>query len=179
MIEQNIKTDEGGNKAEEMNKNIKTEDNMEEDPEDDIFKSGILEEYKEIDYYGQPYTSESSSQIIADIKAAEINNKRTQYYKYVISRQKREFEAPFPFNDKDPGNEGTTDIKPLKTNEFANTERAILEIELQTANDESKKVYQIPKVRLQNAFTNTEEDIHEVMERYRAKANFYLTNDQR
>ena len=161
-----------------------TENNMEEE-EEDIFK-GPMEEFKELEYFGQKdywkdeKDKEGADLIESNINASIVKNKRTQLYKYVISRQKREFEAHNPFNDKEPGAEGSNlDIKPTKPTEFATTERAILEIELQTTNESSEKLYQVPKVRIQNSFTNTEEDIYEVMEKYKTKANQYLMNEQK
>ncbi len=183
MIEdgdENIHTESDGKKEEQDGKTKTEVDVPPEEEEEDIFK-GPLEEYKEVEYYGDPsYTSETSELIKSDINAAIIKNKRTQLFKFVIARQKREFEAHNPFNDKEPGSEGSNlDIKPTKPTEFATTERAILEIELQTANDSSEKLYQVPKVRLQNNFTNTREDIEGIMERYKKKADQYLTNEQK
>ena len=143
MDEQSVK-----NTNENMDKMASEADGKEiiEEEEEDIFK-GPLEEYKEIEYFGKKdfYTDdkdkEGAEATEFEITNAMVKNKRTQLYKYVISRQKREFEAHNPFNDKEPGAEGSNlDIKPTKPTEFATTERAILEIELQTANESSEKL---------------------------------------
>jgi hypothetical protein len=181
MIEdQSNKNTEEGNKTNEETeiKNSKVEDNQ--DDEEDIFK-GPLEEFKEVEYYGSgDYKTESSEIIENDISASKIKNRRNQFFKFVIARQKREFEAHNPFNDKEPGAEGTNlDVKPMKITEFPSTERAILEIELQTANESSEKSYQVPRVRLQNSFTSSEVDIDDIVIRYQQKAMHYLTNEAR
>lgn len=171
---------EGGLKNEDEDK-IKAEGRTQPDgeEEEDIFK-GPLEEFKEVEYIGDfdKYESDTKDLTEQEINSSMIINKRSQLFKYYITRQKKEFEAPITLYEKEPGSESNTlDIKPTKPNEYAMTERAILDIEIQTANESSEKTYQVPKVRLQNNFTNTSEDIIEIMERSKNIANYYLTNE--
>jgi len=170
-------TEEEGNKTNEENEQkMKTEENQDDE---DIFK-GDLEDYKEVEYYGKKdYTSPSAEVIENNINAAMIKNKRP-FYKYIIARPKKEFEAYYPFSDKEPGAEGSNlDVKPAKITEYPTTDKEVLEIELQTANESSDKAYQVPRVRLQNSFTNSAVDIDEIVDKYQQKASFYLTNNNR
>ena len=117
--------------------------------EEDLF-SGGYEEYIENIYKGDKnYTSNFSEAIKMDIESITVKNKRKQNIKIIIKRKKKEFESPLNFNDRDNDSQNL-DAKPQGPKEYVIADRAYLEIGLQTANENTEKSYQVPKVRTQN-----------------------------
>lgn len=111
-----------------------------------------------------------------------IKPKRTQLIKTIITKKRRDFEAPTSFNDKSPGEEGpisSTDIKQVKTNDYPMLDQAYMDIGLQTNNDFTNKSYQVPKVRTVNKFSQVEPNLHDLSDKFIAKANFYLNNSNK
>lgn len=149
------------------------------DPEenDDVVMD-LDEEYKEKSFYG---TTNFRSATTEDF-SSQIKLRRTQMIKLVIIRPRKEFESPISFNDKSPGEEGGVsafDIKPVRTNEYPMNDQAFLEIGLQTANQSNVKSYQVPKTRVQNAFTQVEPGLQDIVDKFENKAQFCLTNAQK
>ena len=143
--------------------------------EEDLF-SGGYEEYIENIYKGDVnYTSAYSNTIQAEIKSMEVKNKRKQQIKIIIKRKKREFESPLNFNDRDNDSQNL-DAKPQGPKEYLIVDRAYLDIGLQTANDNSEKSYQVPKLRTQNNFTQTETGLKDIIHEFEKKTNKYLND---
>jgi hypothetical protein len=147
--------------------------------EEELF-DGVYEEYKEREV--KPDFNYES--ILTDFENynSEIIQRRQQLYKIVITRPKREFNEKVIFSEKAPGEESSganSDIKQLKANEYPMTDRAVLEVGLQTENKSSKKAYQVPKMRIQNAFTQVEPGMSDIIDKFESKANFYLSNPQK
>ena len=111
-----------------------------------------------------------------------IKPKRAQLFKVIITRPKREFESPYTFNDKVPGEEGTVatfEIKSRPPNEYQTNEKPYIEIGLQTSNEEMEKSYQVPKMRTKNSFTQVEDDMSDIREKFESRANAYLTSSSK
>lgn len=148
----------------------------EQDENEDIF-AGEYEEYIEPVYIPKPdmhQTGFSFEEISSVVKP-----KRSQLFKVIITRPKREFESPYTFNDKVPGEEGTVatfEIKSRPPNEYQTNERVYIEMGLQTANESMEKSYQVPKMRTKNSYTQVEKDMSDIKDHFESTANFYLTN---
>ena len=108
-----------------------------------------------------------------------VTNRRTELYKIIITRQKREFEAPVTFNDKGPGEEGNGnnfEFKPFRSNDLPSGDRAVLEMGFQTNNEAYEKTYQVPRMRMQNALTQVEKGLGDIMSKLEAKVNVILND---
>ena len=152
----------------QINENGETAD---EDNED-LFE-GDYEEFQDKSFYAdtdyQPNLIENYSSI--------VSNRRQELYKIIIIRPKKEFEAPSAFNDKGPGEEGNGnnfEFKPIRSNEFPSGDRAILEMGFQTNNESYEKSYQVPRMRMQNALTQVENGLSDIIDIYENRANAYL-----
>ena len=108
-----------------------------------------------------------------------VTNRRTELYKIIITRQKREFEAPVTFNDKGPGEEGNGnnfEFKPFRSNDLPSGDRAVLEMGFQTNNEAYEKSYQVPRMRMQNALTQVEKGLGDIMSKLESKVNVILND---
>lgn len=149
---------------------------IEEDDNEDLF-DGNYEEYHETEFRADKNLIESYP--MREDCSSEIVNKRKQLFKIIITRPKREFEGPFSFNDKSPGEEGTVanfEIKQRPVSEYQMNERAFLEMGFETANKTVCRGYQVPKKRMANAYTQVEKGMADVIPKFENITNFYLTN---
>lgn len=150
---------------------------IEGDDNEDIFK-GEYEQFIEPTYIAQLDIDEPGiSPEEKENFTSEYKPIRNQLYKIIISRQKKEFEAPSNFSEKNPGEEGSSivEFKP-RPNEVQTIEKAYIEYGFETANKTVDKSYQVPKMRTKNAYTQVEKNEKDIKEAFENKANYYLTN---
>lgn len=146
----------------------------EDEDNEDLFE-GEYEQYEEKSFYGdpeyQPITNEDLSSLVV--------NRRTEFFKVVIIRPKREFEAPILFNDKGPGEEGNGsnfEFKTIKASEFPCGERAVIEMGFQSSNESYEKSYQVPRMNVKNAITSVEKGLGDIMDKLQTKVNSNLND---
>jgi len=144
---------------------------------EDLFE-GDYEDYEERSLYGdqdfQPTIVEDYSTI--------VTNRRTELFKIIITRPKRDFEAPVTFNDKGPGEEGNgnnLDFKPVKANEFPSADRPVIEMGFQTSNEAYEKSYQVPRMRMQNALTQVEKGLGDIIDKFEKKVSTVLNDREK
>lgn len=134
---------------------------------EDLFE-GDYEEFEEKSLYGDPgYQSE----FIEDYSSI-VTNRRTELYKIIVTRQKREFEGQCSFADKSPGEEGNNnymEIKLVKGTEVPSFEKAVIEMGFQTSNEAYEKSYQVPRMRMQNALTQVEKGLGDIIDKFEKK----------
>jgi len=158
--------------TENLNGETADEDN------EDLFE-GDYEEFEERSLYGDD--QEYQPTIIEDYSSI-VTNRRTELFKIIITRTKRDFEAPVTFNDKGPGEEGNgnnLDFKPVKANEFPSAERAVIEMGFQTSNEAYEKSYQVPRMRMQNALTQVEKGLGDIIEKFEKKVSTFLKDREK
>ena len=113
---------------------------------------------------------------------SEIKPKRQFYYNILITRQKREFEAPINnlFQDKNSSEEqtvGNNEVKGVKSaNEYPMTERSSIEMGFQTDNIKVTKSFQVAKKVKVNSYTQTEHNLSDIKDQFDKKVNGYLSN---
>ena len=149
---------------------------------------------KEEDLFAGPYERLIDRKFIADPNYpdtkilptenfnSEIVPKRKFYYKILITRPKREFEAPINnlFQDKNSSEEqtvGNNEVKGVKSaNEYPLSERSSIEMGFQTANSTVTKSFQVAKKIKINNYTQTENNLSDIKDQFLKKVNGYLTN---
>ena len=149
---------------------------------------------KEDDLFSGPYERLIDRKFIADPNYkdtkilpnenfnSEIIPKRQFYYKILITRPKREFEAPINnlFQDKNSSEEqtvGNNEVKGVKSaNEYPLSERSSIEMGFQTANSTVPKSFQVAKKIKINNYTQTENNLSDIKEEFVKKVNGYLSN---
>ena len=157
-------------------------------------KSEALKSTKEEDLFEGPYERLIDRKFIADPNYpdtkilptenfnSEIIPKRKFYYKILITRPKREFEAPINnlFQDKNSSEEqtvGNNEVKGVKSaNEYPLSERYSIEMGFQTANSTVTKSFQVAKKIKINNYTQTENNLSDIKDQFLKKVNGYLTN---
>ena len=158
-------------------------------------KSEVLNSVtKEEDLFAGPYERLIDRKFIADPNYpdtkilptenfnSEIVPKRKFYYKILITRPKREFEAPINnlFQDKNSSEEqtvGNNEVKGVKSaNEYPLSERSSIEMGFQTANSTVTKSFQVAKKIKINNYTQTENNLSDIKDQFLKKVNGYLTN---
>ena len=113
---------------------------------------------------------------------SEIKPRRQFFYNILITRQKREFEAPIInlFQDKNSNEEqtvGNNEVKGVKSaNEYPMTERSSIEMGFQTDNIKVTKSFQVAKKIKINNYTQTEHNLNDIKEEFQKKVNSYLSN---
>ena len=113
---------------------------------------------------------------------SEIKPKRQFFYNILITRQKREFEAPINnlFQDKNSSEEqtvGNNEVKGVKSaNEYPLSERSSIEMGFQTANSTVPKSFQVAKKIKLNSYTQTENNLSDIKDEFLKKVNGYLSN---
>ena len=113
---------------------------------------------------------------------SEIKPKRQFFYNILITRQKREFEAPINnlFQDKNSSEEqtvGNNEVKGVKSaNEYPMTERSSIEMGFQTDNVKVTKSFQVAKKVKLNSYTQTEHNLADIKDEFKKKVTGYLTN---
>lgn len=149
------------------------EDLGEEDNED-LFE-GDYEEFEDRSLYGD----ENYESMTRDDFSSLVVNRRTELFKVIIVRPKREFEAPILFNDKGPGEEGNGsnfEFKTIKASEFPCGERSVIEMGFQTNNESYEKSYQVPRMNVQNAITTVEKGLGDIMDKLTTRVNSNLND---
>ena len=149
---------------------------------------------KEEDLFAGPYERLIDRKFIADPNYpdtkilptenfnSEIIPKRKFYYKILITRPKREFEAPINnlFQDKNSSEEqtvGNNEVKGVKSaNEYPLSERSSIELGFQTANSTVTKSFQVVKKIKVNNYTQTENNLSDIKDEFLKKVNGYLSN---
>ena len=149
---------------------------------------------KEDDLFSGPYERLIDRKFIADPNYkdtkilpnenfnSEIIPKRQFYYKILITRPKREFEAPINnlFQDKNSSEEqtvGNNEVKGVKSaNEYPLSERSSIEMGFQTANSTVPKSFQVAKKIKINNYTQTENNLSDIKDEFLKKVNGYLSN---
>ena len=149
---------------------------------------------KEEDLFAGPYEKLIDRKFIADPNYkdtkilptenfnSEIIPKRQFYYKILITRPKREFEAPINnlFQDKNSSEEqtvGNNEVKGVKSaNEYPLSERSSIEMGFQTANSTVPKSFQVAKKIKLNSYTQTENNLSDIKDEFLKKVNGYLSN---
>jgi hypothetical protein len=146
---------------------------IEEDNDENLFETD-LEEYNE-----KTYLPDKNYNPLLDIDVrSEIQPKRP-LIKIVITRQRREFENMYSFNDKvanDDISGGLYDMKSMNAKDFLMAERQVLEMGFQTANRSNEKSYQVQKVKTKNSYTQVEENMKDILPRFESKAMSYINN---
>jgi hypothetical protein len=177
----NLNQNQNQNHNQNLNKNNKTQmgggsndDETGEEDNEDLF-DGEYEEFEDKSFYGdpeyEPQTNEDFSTLVV--------NRRTELFKVIIVRTKREFEAPIIFNDKAPGEEGNGsnfEFKAIKASEFPCGERAVIEMGFQTNNESYEKSYQVPRMNVQNAITTVEKGLGDIIDKLTARVNSNLND---
>ena len=113
---------------------------------------------------------------------SEIKPRRQFFYKILITRPKKEFEAPLGslFQDKTANEEqtvGNNEIKGVKSvNEFPLADRASIEMGFQTANTTVQKCFQVNKKVQVNSYTQTEKNLNDIKQKFIEKRDKYLSN---
>jgi len=149
---------------------------------------------KEEDLFAGPYERLIDRKFIADPNYpdtkilptenfnSEIIPKRKFFYKILITRPKREFEAPINnlFQDKNSSEEqtvGNNEVKGVKSaNEYPLSERSSIEMGFQTANSTVTKSFQVAKKVKVNSYTQTENNLSDIKDEFLKKVNGYLSN---
>ncbi len=149
---------------------------------------------KEEDLFAGPYERLIDRKFIADPNYpdtkilptenfnSEIIPKRKFFYKILITRPKREFEAPINnlFQDKNSSEEqtvGNNEVKGVKSaNEYPLSERSSIEMGFQTANSTVTKSFQVAKKIKVNSYTQTENNLSDIKDEFLKKVNGYLSN---
>lgn len=95
--------------------------------------------------------------------------------------KKREFEAPIVnlFQDKNANEEqtvGNNEVKGVKlANEYPLQERSSIEMGFQTANSSTTKTFQVAKKVYVNSFTQVEDNLNDIKDKFLDKSTKYLT----
>ena len=173
--EQEIKKEE-----EEPSEKLKTESANAQAKEEDLF-AGPYE--KLIDRKFIPDPNYTDTKILpTENFNSEIKPKRQFFYNILITRQKREFEAPINnlFQDKNSSEEqtvGNNEVKGVKSaNEYPMTERSSIEMGFQTDNIKVTKSFQVAKKVKLNNYTQTEHNLSDIKDQFEKKINGYLKN---
>ena len=173
--EQEIKQEE-----EEPSEKLKTESANAQAKEEDLF-AGPYE--KLIDRKFIPDPNYTDTKILpTENFNSEIKPKRQFFYNILITRQKREFEAPINnlFQDKNSSEEqtvGNNEVKGVKSaNEYPMTERSSIEMGFQTDNIKVTKSFQVAKKVKLNNYTQTEHNLSDIKDQFEKKINGYLKN---
>ena len=166
--------------AQEMLEKIKNEVKNATSKEDDLF-AGPYERLIDRKFIADPNYTDTKI-LPGENFNSEIIPKRKFYYKILITRPKREFEAPINnlFQDKNSSEEqtvGNNEVKGVKSaNEYPLSERSSIEMGFQTANSTVTKSFQVAKKTKKNDYTQTEDNLSDIKEEFLKKVNGYLTN---
>ena len=146
----------------------------------DLF-AGPYERFKEKNYYGNPNYSDTKILPTENFNSAIIP-KRKNLYQILITRPKKCFEAPIInlFQDKNANEEstvGNNEVKGVKlANEYPLLERSSIEMGFQTANATTPKIFQVAKKEYINAYTQVEDNLNDIKDRFVSKTEKYLSN---
>ena len=170
------------------------EEEQEQEPTEKIKSETATVATKEEDLFAGPYERLIDRKFIPDPNYpdtkilptenfnSEIKPRRQFFYNILITRQKREFEAPINnlFQDKNSSEEqtvGNNEVKGVKSaNEYPMTERSSIEMGFQTDNIKLTKSCQVAKKIQINSYTQTEHNLSDIKEEFQKKVNGYLSN---
>ena len=170
------------------------EEEQEQEPTEKIKSETATVATKEEDLFAGPYEKLIDRKFIPDPNYpdtkilptenfnSEIKPRRQFFYNILITRQKREFEAPINnlFQDKNSSEEqtvGNNEVKGVKSaNEYPMTERSSIEMGFQTDNIKLTKSFQVAKKIQLNSYTQTEHNLSDIKEEFQKKVNGYLSN---
>ena len=147
----------------------------------DLF-AGPYERFKEKNYYGNPNYTDTKILPTENFNSAIIP-KRRQLYQILITRPKKCFEAPIInlFQDKNANEEstvGNNEVKGVKlANEYPLLERSSIEMGFQTANATTPKIFQVAKKEYINAYTQVEDNLSDIKDKFNEKSEKYLNNN--
>ncbi len=196
--EQNPEEQKQEENLEGQEQKLDEEEKQEEQDEKDLLEQlkneALNSTTKEEDLFAGPYERLIDRKFIADPNYtdtkilptenfnSEIKPKRQFYYKILITRPKREFEAPLNnlFQDKNSSEEqtvGNNEVKGVKSaNEYPLSERSTIEMGFQTANSTVTKSFQVTKKIKINNYTQTENNLADIKDEFLKKVNGYLSN---
>ena len=175
--EPEMNQEEGGQESAEK---IKTDAANANAKEEDLF-AGPYERLIDRKFIPDPNYSDTKILPTENFNS-EIKPKRQFFYNILITRQKREFEAPINnlFQDKNSSEEqtvGNNEVKGVKSaNEYPMTERSSIEMGFQTDNVKVTKSFQVAKKVKLNSYTQTEHNLSDIKEEFQKKVNGYLSN---
>ena len=175
--EPEMNQEEGGQESAEK---IKTDAANANAKEEDLF-AGPYERLIDRKFIPDPNYSDTKILPTENFNS-EIKPKRQFFYNILITRQKREFEAPINnlFQDKNSSEEqtvGNNEVKGVKSaNEYPMTERSSIEMGFQTDNIKLTKSFQVAKKIQINSYTQTEHNLSDIKEEFQKKVNGYLSN---
>ena len=164
----------------EMLEKIKSEAQNSAVKEEDLF-AGPYERLIDRKFIANP-NYEDTKILPTENFNSEIIPKRQFYYKILITRPKREFEAPINnlFQDKNSTEEqtvGNNEVKGVKSaNEYPLSERSSIEMGFQTANSTVPKSFQVAKKVKINNYTQTENNLSDIKDEFLKRVNGYLSN---
>ena len=164
----------------EMLEKIKNEALNSVSKEDDLF-DGTYEKLIDRKFIADPNYKDTKILPTENFNS-EIIPKRQFYYKILITRPKREFEAPINnlFQDKNSSEEqtvGNNEVKGVKSaNEYPLSERSSIEMGFQTANSTVPKSFQVAKKIKLNSYTQTENNLSDIKDEFLKKVNGYFSN---
>ena len=188
--------EQGLEKQPENQQDEEQEQKLEEQEQKEMLEKikNELANAKEEDLFAGPYERLIDRKFIADPNYpdtkilptenfnSEIIPKRKFFYKILITRPKREFEAPINnlFQDKNSSEEqtvGNNEVKGVKSaNEYPLSERSSIEMGFQTANSTVTKSFQVAKKVKVNSYTQTENNLSDIKDEFLKKVNGYLSN---
>ena len=146
----------------------------------DLF-AGPYERFKEKNYYGNPNYTDTKILPTENFNSSIIP-KRKNLFQILITRPKKCFEAPIInlFQDKNANEEstvGNNEVKGVKlANEYPLLERSSIEMGFQTANATTPKIFQVAKKEYINAYTQVEDNLNDIKDRFVSKTEKYLSN---
>lgn len=150
--------------------------------EENIFE-GDYETYVEKDFYGHP-DYDPDATLPTEAYRSEIEPRRKYFNKVVITRAKREFEAPINFfqdkNANEEGSVGNNEVKGVKTsNEYPQQERPYVEIGLQTSNKFVSKSFQVSKKEYVNSYSQVEPGLSDISDNFSSRKDYYFSDTNR
>ena len=157
---------EGEENEETLEKNKTESQNMTTTKDEDLF-AGPYERLIDRKFIPDPNYTDTKILPTENFNS-EIKPRRQFFYNILITRQKREFEAPIInlFQDKNSNEEqtvGNNEVKGVKSaNEYPMTERSSIEMGFQTDNVKVTKSFQVAKKLKINSYTQTEHNLNKI-----------------
>ena len=149
----------------------------EEEKEPDIFAP----EFDDKEFIGNP-NYEDTKILPTENFNSDIIPKRKFLYKILITRPKRDFEAPIinAFQDKNANEEstaGNNEVKGVKSvNDYPLQERPYIEMGFQTPNRAITRTYQVSRKEYKNSYTQVERNFGDIRDKMEHKRHKYLTD---
>lgn len=149
----------------------------EEEKEPDIFAP----EFDDKEFIGNPNYTDTKILPTENFNS-DILPKRKFLYKILITRPKRDFEAPIinAFQDKNANEEstaGNNEVKGVKSvNDYPLQERPYIEMGFQTPNRAITRTYQVSRKEYKNSYTQVERNFGDIRDKMEHKRHKYLTD---